>query len=185
MVKMTIKQTGVTLVEVVVTMFIMAVGLLGLAGMQSTSVKDGLDVAKRSQVTWLVTELIERIRSNPAALNSYPGTIDIEACGAAPAACSETTTATASDCTAAQIATYDVWEVFCGQAAPANVIANSPDSLNLASVTIDCGGGICNNRSDFTINISWVSNVVGNSQLLSTAQIAAQENQSIVMRMRP
>lgn len=183
---MTIKQTGVTLIEVVVTMFIMAVGLLGLAGMQSTSVKDGLDVAKRSQVTWLVTELIERIRSNPAALNSYPGTIDIGNCGAAPAACSETNaTTTVNDCTAAQIAAYDVWEVFCGQAAPANVIANSPDSLNLSSVTINCGGGICNNRSDFTINISWVSNVIDNSQLLSAAQILAQREQSIVMRMRP
>jgi type IV pilus assembly protein PilV len=181
------KQSGFSLIEVVVTMFIMSVGLLGLAGLQSTAVKDGLGIATRSQVTWLVTELVERIRANPGGLASYERTINIAACGAAPFSCSDSDNVTnATACDADQIAQFDVWEVFCGQPAPAaGVLTNSPDSLNLDSVTITCIGGVCNDFVNLSVDISWTSNTVKNNRSLTAAAVAAHQSRSISMTVRP
>ena len=169
-------------------MFIMSVGLLGLAGLQSTAVKNGLDIANRSQVTWLVTELVERMRANPTGLTSYELTINTATCGTAVIDCSDVNTTTnASACTDAQIAAFDVWEVFCGQPAPAaGVLTNSPDSLNLTSVTISCVGGPCTATStDFNVDISWDSKAVNNSRILTTGAITAQKSRSVSMTVRP
>lgn len=180
-------QQGITLIEVLVTMFVMTVGLLGLAGLQATSVKDGLDNAKRSQVTWLVTEIVERVRANPDGYlaAAYDTTIASTDCPAAPVQqCSDNgLDGAAADCTPDQMAAFDVWEVFCGQT-EAGVMANATDSLNLTSVTTGCVGA-CSETSDFTVTINWESLAVSNSALLSDAAITAQKNQSITMTVRP
>ncbi len=179
-------QQGITLIEVLVTMFVMTVGLLGLAGLQANSVKDGLDNAKRSQVTWLVTEIIERVRANPdGRATGYNTTINSTDCPSPPAQqCSDNSQGDASiTCTPDQIAAFDVWEVFCGQA-EAGIMANSTDSLNLTSVTTGCVG-TCTDTSDFTVTINWESLAVANSTLLSDSAIAAQKSQSITMTVRP
>ncbi|MFT5693567.1 MAG: type IV pilus assembly protein PilV [Oceanicoccus sp.] len=180
-------QKGITLIEVLVTMFVMTVGLLGLAGLQATSVKDGLDNAKRSQVTWLVTEIIERVRANPDGYlaAAYDTTIASADCPSAPVQqCSDNSQgAAAIDCTPDQMAAFDVWEVFCGQA-EAGIMANATDSLNLTSVTTACVGA-CSATSNFTVTINWESLAVSNSTLLSDTAIAAQKSQSITMTVRP
>ncbi len=159
-------------------MFIMSVGLLGLAGLQSTAVKDGLDVAKRSQVTWIVSELVERIRANPNAvgvpadpIKGTPAVLsvydvlpaNILDCTALPAKrCADNPAGNAQACTAAEMAAFDAWDAFCGWTDPGGIIiANSQDSLNLTSVAITCsGGGVCTGDSDYTITIAWTSQTV-------------------------
>lgn len=191
-------QTGITLIEVLVTFFVMTIGLLGLAGMQSTSVKDGLDTSKRSQVMWLVSELVDRARANPGSLdNAYEQAYDISACASSPPnECADTFGNNANSCSASEMATYDVWEVFCGTQED-DVIANSVDSLNLSSVSMSCDDGTCA-ASDMTVTISWVSQAVQSSSLLrgdtsgaaggssygDEAAIAAQETQSVTMTVR-
>lgn len=183
-------QSGLTLIEVLVTMFIMTIGLLGLAGLQSTSVKEGLDTATRSQVMWLVTELVERMRANPGGLaNGYTtaaGAANV--CAAAPARrCSANTAGPAeATCSPNEMAAFDVWEVFCGLET-AGVMANSTDPLMLTDVTITCdaGAAICTPRSNFTVSISWTSQAVDNSKLLSDAAKDAQLTDSITMVVRP
>ena len=61
-----LKQLGMTMPEVVISIFIISIGLLGLAGLQLNAIKDSLNTARQSQTAWLVSELIERIRANPA-----------------------------------------------------------------------------------------------------------------------
>lgn len=187
------KQTGITLIEVVVTMFVMTVGLLGLAGLQTTSIKDGLDNAKRSQVLWLVTEIVERARANPdGQATGYNLTIESSDCGSVPAPrCSDNGAGDASiACSATEMAAFDVWEVFCGQA-EAGVMANSVDALQLKSVTSGCAGA-CTDNSDFSVTINWDSTAVDNSKQLSgesdsvyQARIDSQKNQSVTMTVRP
>jgi len=182
----TIYQQGITLIEVLVTMVVMSVGLLGLAGLQTTSVKDGLDNAKRSQVTWLVTEIIERVRANPEGrATGYNTTINSSECPTAPAQqCADNSQGDASiTCTPNQAAAFDVWEVFCGQAEN-GVMANSADTLQLTSVTTGCVG-TCTDTSDFTVTINWQSLAVVNSTVLSETAIAANSEQSISMTVRP
>ena len=187
------QQSGISLIEVLVTMLVMTIGLLGIAGMQSTSLKDGLDTAQRSQATWLVTELVERARANPYGRTSggyVTNQLNIgsaTACGGAKPAklCADSSAGdAANNCTPVEVAEYDVWEVFCGNV-EANTVANSTDSLKLETVDIACTNpATCTDNSDFEVKLSWISQSVNNSQILTDAQKQAQETQSITMTVR-
>lgn len=181
------QQSGISLIEVLVTMFVMTVGLLGIAGLQATSVKDGLETAARSQAAWLVTEIVERARANPdGRVNGYNVNIDAANCANAPAMqCADTGAGNANNnCTANDMAAFDVWEVFCGNV-EANVVANSRDGLNLTSIAAGCGAANCAPDSDLTVTITWIARTVNNSEILTDAQKAAQQTQTITMVVRP
>ncbi|MCX7101946.1 MAG: type IV pilus modification protein PilV, partial [Methylobacter sp.] len=61
------KQTaGFTLIEVLIAMLVLAVGLLGLAGLQATSLKSNQSAYNRSQATQLAYDLADRMRANVA-----------------------------------------------------------------------------------------------------------------------
>ena len=61
------KQTGFTLIEVLVTVVILAVGLFGLAGLQATSLKFNSTAYQRSQATSLAYDIADRMRANVVA----------------------------------------------------------------------------------------------------------------------
>lgn len=65
------KQAGFTLIEVLVTLVILAVGLLGLSAMQLTSLKVNQGAYNRSQASILATDMLDRIRANPTAVAAY------------------------------------------------------------------------------------------------------------------
>lgn len=178
-------QKGLSLIEVVVTLFIMSVGFLGLASLQSTAVKSGLDVAKRSQVTWLVTELAERLRANTevaGGLAAYPLTFNAADCEVEVAASPE---CNAVACSAAQMARKDIIDVFCGQATGPGVVGHASDSLNLTQVTIDCDSG-CNTNSNYTVEISFDSLAVSSSETLDyLGNTGGQLQRTIAMTVRP
>jgi len=60
-------QTGASLVEILVTVIISMIGLLGLAALQNTSIKMSYDSYVRSQANFLAYDLIDRIRANKDA----------------------------------------------------------------------------------------------------------------------
>jgi type IV pilus assembly protein PilV len=68
---------GFTLVEVLVTLVIMSIGLLGLAALQLTSLKANHGSATRTQAVYLAYDIIDRMRANPTAVTagSYNTTI--------------------------------------------------------------------------------------------------------------
>ena len=55
---------GVTLIEVLVTLLILAIGLLGLAGLQLATVNGQFEAYQRSQALLLAEEMAGRIRAN-------------------------------------------------------------------------------------------------------------------------
>lgn len=61
---------GVTLIEVLVTMVIVAVGLLGLAGMQVRGLSIQKDAHGRAIATQLATDIADRMRSNPVVFRA-------------------------------------------------------------------------------------------------------------------
>lgn len=63
-------QYGVTLIEVLVTMVIVAIGLLGLAGMQVRGLSIQKDAHGRALATQLALDLADRMRSNVAAVTA-------------------------------------------------------------------------------------------------------------------
>jgi type IV pilus assembly protein PilV len=55
---------GFTLVEVLVTLIILSVGLLGIAALHSASLRNNLDSALRSQASALAADIADRMRAN-------------------------------------------------------------------------------------------------------------------------
>lgn len=67
------KQAGFTLIEVLVAMVILALGLLGVAGLQATSMRNAHSGYLRSQATILAYDIVDRMRANvsQARLGAY------------------------------------------------------------------------------------------------------------------
>ncbi len=65
------RQQGFTLIEVLVAVVVLAIGLLGLAGLQATAVRSNGSAYMRSQATVLAYDIADRMRVNrQAALNA-------------------------------------------------------------------------------------------------------------------
>lgn len=61
------KQSGFTLLEVLVAMLVLAIGLLGLAGLMTSSMRNNLSASHRTQATWMAYDIIDRMRANRAS----------------------------------------------------------------------------------------------------------------------
>lgn len=61
------RSEGFTLVEVLVSVLILGIGLLGLAGLQNVGVRAGYSALQRSQASWLASEMADLLRANPEA----------------------------------------------------------------------------------------------------------------------
>lgn len=64
-------QRGTTLLEVLVTLVILAIGLLGLAGLQTRLQVSEMEAYQRSQALILLNDMASRIASNRANAASY------------------------------------------------------------------------------------------------------------------
>lgn len=67
------KSRGFTLIEVLITIVILAVGLLGLALMQTTSLSNQLEAYQRAQAMLLLEDMANRIRANSVAARDTDG----------------------------------------------------------------------------------------------------------------
>ena len=77
-------QQGFTLIEILVTVIILAIGLLGIAGMQLTALQHNQGSYQRSQVIVLTNDITDRMRANrdAAAAGAYDIAIGTAANGA-------------------------------------------------------------------------------------------------------
>jgi len=64
-------QGGTTLLEVLITIVILAFGLLGLAGLQSKIFVSELESYQRAQAVLLLNDMVERINANRNAAGTY------------------------------------------------------------------------------------------------------------------
>ena len=58
-------QRGFSLIEVLVTLAIVSVAALGMAGLQTVTLRSNTNALVESQAATIVQDLIERIRANP------------------------------------------------------------------------------------------------------------------------
>lgn len=114
-------QRGASLIEVLVSMVILAIGILGISALQTNSMKSNQSSYMRTQAILHSEDIVERMRSNLAGVSN--GSYN-DPTGAINAAC-----LSPAACTPAQLAAHDVgeWE--------AGVAANMP--LGAAVVCID------------------------------------------------
>jgi len=67
---------GFSLIEVLVAVLVLAIGLLGLAALQSTAMKFTDSAASRTQATVLAYDILERMRANPDGMGSSAYDVD-------------------------------------------------------------------------------------------------------------
>lgn len=117
-------QRGVSLIEVMISLFVFGIGVLGFAALQSRAVQATFDNSQRDQVVWLTQSLIDRIRGNPGAAGKYAALLTAYNSGKCPSAsaqprqCTGNTTLDSSNqctncCDADEMAQFDVWDLYC------------------------------------------------------------------------
>lgn len=95
-------QQGFSLLEVLIALVVLSLGLLGLAALQTVSLKVGHDSYQRTQATMLAYDMVDRMRANPVAFAS--GRYNLVAVGDNPG----TTDCVSSTCSTDQLADYDI-----------------------------------------------------------------------------
>ncbi len=58
------KNNGFTLIEVLISMLVLAIGLLGLAALQMTTLRQNLSAYHRTQATQFAYDIADRMRAN-------------------------------------------------------------------------------------------------------------------------
>lgn len=64
-------QRGAGLIEVMIALLVLAIGLLGFAAMQTQGISQGQKAYLHSQAMFAAQDMVERMRANPAGLDSY------------------------------------------------------------------------------------------------------------------
>jgi type IV pilus assembly protein PilV len=170
------KLAGFTLIEVLVTIVILSVGLLGMAALQITGVRSATGATSRTQATLLADDIVERMRANITAVDAdLFAAVDSTAinCAAMPNPyCEEyfdgSINIDAASCTPAQMAAYDINVWFCGVASSGMRRGGLANSLASATATITCSdldaaavgqdAEACTNRSPHVVTIGWTEN---------------------------
>jgi len=101
------RQSGFTLIEVLVSFIILAVGLLGIVNLQAMSKKFTHQAAQRTMAVSFADAIVERIRSNPGALLTYTGSATV---GGGTIEAEPSPDCTTGTCSSAELASHDLWE---------------------------------------------------------------------------
>lgn len=68
------RQRGVSLIESMIALVVISVGLLGIAALQITSMKQNNSALHHSQAVWIGYNIADRIRANFPQFDTYKGT---------------------------------------------------------------------------------------------------------------
>ena len=139
---------GFSLIEVLITMFVVAVGLLGIAGLQTFSKKSNFDAVQRTTAAALAQDIIERMRANASAASSYV-TDATAGVGATPAA---GTDCGSSTCTPAQLQAYDLYKWSQALFGASEVASDGTNAGGLSSPTGCITSSAC---GLYAITIAW------------------------------
>lgn len=136
------QMRGVSMIEILVTLVILALGALGLAGLQLQAAKYNKEAAVRSTATQLTVELSDRMRGNLDGIKAgnYNRNLGYAAALADPG--SDPGCGSGSDCSAATLAQLDIfnWLRAIATALPQGTGAISP---------------VAGNRFAYEINVMW------------------------------
>ena len=150
-------QRGFTQVEVLVSVLVLAIGILGMGTLQLTSLQNSTNSVLRTQAVYLSYEILDRIRANSATAIAA-----LKTSGVGLGAPTATESCIGANCTAAKLLAFDIieWKCALGKYAEEDVCkdlhATSGSLMNLDSGLPSGDGSISINASnEYTITIQW------------------------------
>ncbi len=157
------RQRGFSLVEVLVALFVLSIGLLGLAGLQTAGLRLNHQSYQRTQATLNTYDIIDRIRANPGAmaagvydnidLSPNPSAAD---CMVPPA------------CTTAEMADYDIGQ---WKDSLTKLLSQGQGGICRGTLTLSPYACVVNPGATlFTVGITWVEHDL-NMNLTVEAQL--------------
>lgn len=108
------RRGGFTLVEMLVALFVLALGIAGAAGLQTLAVRTGQEAARLADGAQLLASLAERMHANPVAMALADGAnpyLELDHDAAAGPPPSSGLCYGASACDALQLARFDTFEM--------------------------------------------------------------------------
>jgi len=151
------KRSGFTLVEVMVSIVIFSIGLIGIARLQVVAKQSNHDAVQRVAATALAQDVLSRMRANHTELGTYVsnaglttlggGTINTEpspSCGSSGTACSTT-----------ELADHDLWEFEQAVDGIAEQDANGNSLGGLISPTVCISGPAAGSSGVYTVAVAW------------------------------
>ncbi|PWQ99173.1 type IV pilus modification protein PilV [Leucothrix pacifica] len=149
-------QHGFSLIEVLVAVLVIAIGLLGVAGMQLVGLKGNQQSFSKNQAAHHAQAILERMRGNPAAVisDSYLFDSTTYNCAVEPA---ENCGLASATCTPAQIASYDLFRAYCGR--KGGTVGGIKGDLSNATLNISCPVDC---ETGVALMLGWDEQLLGN-----------------------
>ncbi len=164
-------QSGFNLIEILVASLILSVGLLSMAGLQVASLRSVQNATQKQQASFIVHELLERMRSNrEGALDGHYNTA-VSCTGAPPLDCSASVA-----CASSQVATYDLYTLQCGDGSAANSRSGVNDQLLAGQLAVRCLPTGCSDG--VRVTVSW-------NELLTSDDVVAVPGGAPVSNTQP
>ena len=136
------QQLGFTIIEVLIVVLVISIGLLGMAGLQTTGIQQSHNSYLKTQASLLAYDMADRMRANLQGVNggAYNGVDSMDdPVGDAPSCVSGGTA-----CSAADTATNDIYQ-WTNKDAEGSIAALLPSGYGMISQD----GGV------FTITVLW------------------------------
>jgi type IV pilus assembly protein PilV len=149
---------GLSLIEVLVTITITSIGLMGLVSLQMQAVRATNDSGNRSQAVWVFNDIINRIHANEAFSDEYVSD-GVIGCAAVTPVCSRyndgsLTIINPANCTGKQQAAWDNYEVACPLRS-GTLIGDANKYLPEVKLSIACVTAGCDAGDPLTITLEW------------------------------
>ena len=179
------RTAGFTLIEILAAMLVLSIALLGLASLHIVGVRTVGGAGSRVLATMLVDDLVERMRSNPQAVDAMTfngfdsSTLN---CTIAPTPYCESyhdgsSAQSAQSCTSAQLASFDMNTWFCGIVNGTERYNGATSLLPGAQATITCVDTPCKTSSPYDVTLNWTE--------LEIESGGGTINQNITLRVVP
>ena len=156
------RQLGFNLIEVMIAALIVSIGILGIAGLQITSLKGTHQSFMKQQAMGVMQNLIERMRANQAGVVAGNYVFDSATVNCA----TPVPNCSTADCSADKISLRDTLNVVCGYKTGVGnrtggvKMTSATDNLILSNGTLSVACRDCS-VGDITISIGWKERAIG------------------------
>lgn len=170
--KLSRNQQGVSLIEILISVLVFGVGILGLGSLQIASLKSSSNAHYRTTASVLAQDLADRMKSNSSGVSKgYYG--NAVSCSTVSRLCRS------SACSDEELAIFDLQEVMCGSKRGSSREGGVQGLLPSGNMAVTCTGG-CNTAGVIhNINITW------NDQKTDGRQTGDDQSRSLTMPVIP